>query len=83
MTDPEITTLQNGIRVVSEHHSHLHTTAVGIWVNVGSRNESNKLNGISHLLEHMAFNGTNSRSALDIVNQIESVGGLLNAYTSR
>ncbi|MDC0074493.1 insulinase family protein [Alphaproteobacteria bacterium] len=83
MTDPEITILQNGIRVVSEHHSHLHTTAVGIWVNVGSRNESSNLNGISHLLEHMAFKGTSSRSALDIVNQIESVGGHLNAYTSR
>lgn len=78
-----ITTLSNGIRIISEDQKHLETTAVGFWVNAGSRNESKNLNGISHLLEHMAFKGTSKRSAQSIVEEIESVGGYLNAYTSK
>jgi predicted Zn-dependent peptidase len=61
----------------------LETAAVGVWVNAGARCESSDLNGVSHMLEHMAFKGTQRRSAVAIAEEIESVGGYLNAYTSR
>jgi len=80
---PEVTTLKNGLRVISENSPHLESTAVGIWVDTGARNEPAALNGISHMLEHMAFKGTERRSARAIAEEIESVGGHLNAYTSR
>lgn len=83
MTEPQVTTLQNGLRIVSVDMPGLETAAVGVWVDAGARRESARLNGISHLLEHMAFKGTKRRSALAIVEQIETVGGHLNAYTSR
>jgi len=79
----ELTTLPSGMRVITESMPGLETTSLGVWVNVGARSESAELNGISHMLEHMAFKGTTTRSALDIAEQIESVGGHLNAYTSR
>lgn len=78
-----ITTLDNGLRIVSEAMPHIETTSVGVWVDVGARCESKKLNGVSHMLEHMAFKGTQRRSARAIAEEIESVGGHLNAYTSR
>jgi len=80
---PEITCLPNGIRVVSETRASLETVAVGIWADVGARHESARLNGISHFLEHMLFKGTVSRTAKDIVLDIEAVGGQINAYTTR
>jgi predicted Zn-dependent peptidase len=61
----------------------LESAAVGVWVNAGARNESKSLMGISHMLEHMAFKGTTTRSARAIAEEMESVGGFLNAYTSR
>lgn len=76
------TTLRNGVRVVTQHMPHLETVSLGIWVGVGSRHEGEHENGISHLLEHMAFKGTERRSALAIAEEIESVGGELNAATS-
>ena len=79
----ELTTLPNGLRVVSERMDGLESTSLGVWVNVGARAETEAQNGISHMLEHMAFKGTTSRSALDIAEEIEDVGGHLNAYTSR
>ena len=79
----EISTLPNGLRVVSENMPHLETASVGVWVDVGARYESAEINGVSHLLEHMAFKGTERRSALDIAEEIEAVGGHVNAYTSR
>lgn len=79
----EISTLSNGLRVVSENRPGLETVSVCIWADVGARHEDEKLNGISHFLEHMLFKGTKSRSAKDIVLEIESVGGQLNAYTTR
>lgn len=75
--------LSNGVRVVFEQMPHLETVSVGIWVDVGARHETIDQNGISHLLEHMAFKGTARRSAKDIAEEIENVGGHLNAYTSR
>nr|WP_207101076.1 pitrilysin family protein [Paracoccus shandongensis] len=61
----------------------LHSTALGIWVNAGGRNERPEQNGIAHFLEHMAFKGTATRTALQIAEAIEDVGGYINAYTSR
>ncbi len=79
----EITTLDNGLRVVSDAMPGLHTASVGVWVDAGARYETVDENGISHLLEHMAFKGTERRSARTIAEEIEAVGGHLNAYTSR
>jgi predicted Zn-dependent peptidase len=76
-------TLDNGLRVVTQHMPGLRSAAVGVWVDVGARHEEAALNGVSHFLEHMAFKGTTSRSAREIVEAIEDKGGQLNAYTSR
>ncbi|NQV47504.1 MAG: insulinase family protein [Rhodospirillaceae bacterium] len=78
-----ITTLANGLRVVSDPMDGVESVSVGVWIGVGTRHEEAAFNGISHLLEHMAFKGTPSRSALDIAEQIEDVGGHINAYTTR
>ena len=75
--------LKNGIRVISEEIPSIESVSVGIWINAGSRNEKKKENGIAHFLEHMAFKGTEKRSALQIAEEIENVGGFINAYTSR
>ena len=66
-----VTTLDNGFRIVSEQMSGLKSASVGIWINTGGRNETLKQNGIAHFLEHMAFKGTQSRSALDIARQLK------------
>src|SRR5471030_882682 len=79
----EISKLSNGLTVVSDPMAGLESAAMGIWVNTGSRNEDPKAMGISHMLEHMAFKGTTRRSARAIAEEIEAVGGQLNAYTSR
>ena len=83
MTAVRVTTLANGLRVASADMPGLETASVGVWVNAGARNETLELNGVSHLLEHMAFKGTRRRNALAIAEEIETVGGHLNAYTSR
>ena len=77
------TVLKNGLRVVSDRLSHVETVTVGTWIDVGSRHESKSENGLSHMLEHMAFKGTKRRDALKIAEEIEDAGGYLNAYTSR
>jgi len=77
------TTLKNGLRVVTDAMPRLKSAALGIWVNAGGRHESEKLQGVSHLLEHMAFKGTRTRNAKAIAEEIEAVGGSLNAYTAR
>ncbi len=73
----------NGIGVITEEMPDVESSCVGIWVPAGSRNESREVNGISHFIEHLLFKGTARRSALDISREIESVGGVLNAFTSR
>ena len=78
-----LTTLNNGLRVVTHHMPTMETASVGMWVGAGTRNETAEVNGVAHLLEHMAFKGTTTRSAADIAEQIEAVGGHLNAYTGR
>jgi predicted Zn-dependent peptidase len=79
----EITTLRNGLRIVTDRMSSVETVAVGVWVAAGTRHETADINGISHLLEHMAFKGTKRRTAQTIAEEMDNVGGQLNAYTSR
>jgi predicted Zn-dependent peptidase len=76
-----VTTLKSGINVVTDTMPHLETASLGVWVNAGSRDERREENGISHLLEHMAFKGTRRRTARQIAEEIEAVGGDLNAAT--
>jgi predicted Zn-dependent peptidase len=78
-----LTTLANGLRVVTHRMEAVETVSLGAWVEAGTRYESPAVNGVSHLLEHMAFKGTQRRSAQDIAEEIEAVGGSINAYTSR
>ena len=76
-------TLPNGLRIVTEDMPGLKSASAGLWVGAGGRHESALQNGIAHFLEHMAFKGTKRRSALQIAEEIEDVGGYINAYTSR
>lgn len=76
-----ITTLKNGLRIVSHRMDHLETVSLGLWVAAGARHETEAQHGISHLLEHMAFKGTATRTAQRIAEEIEEVGGDLNAAT--
>jgi predicted Zn-dependent peptidase len=79
----EISSLSNGLTIVTDPMAGLESAALGVWVGTGTRNEGAGQMGISHMLEHMAFKGTRSRSARQIAEEIEAVGGYLNAYTSR
>jgi predicted Zn-dependent peptidase len=79
----QLSTLANGLRVATDRIDTVDTVSLGIWVDVGTRHESAEINGVAHFLEHMAFKGTRRRSALAIAEEIEAVGGHLNAYTSR
>ncbi len=79
---PEVSTLSNGLRVATQTMPHLETVSLGVWVAAGARHEAECEHGISHFLEHMAFKGTQHRSAQQIAEEIESVGGELNAATS-
>lgn len=78
-----LTTLSNGLRIVTEDMPGLKSASAGVWVMAGGRHERPEQNGIAHFLEHMAFKGTERRSALQIAEEIEDVGGYINAYTSR
>ena len=78
-----LTTLPNGFRIVTEAMPGLKSASVGIWITAGGRHERLEQNGIAHFLEHMAFKGTEKRSSLRIAEEIEDVGGYINAYTSR
>lgn len=78
----EISKLASGLTVVTDSMPHLETAALGVWAGVGGRDEKPNEHGISHLLEHMAFKGTTGRSSREIVEEIEAVGGDLNAGTS-
>ena len=79
----QVTTLDSGLQVATDTFKTVETVSLGAWVSVGTRHEQPEHNGISHLLEHMAFKGTDHRSARSISEEIEAVGGHLNAYTSR
>ncbi|PJA26748.1 MAG: peptidase M16 [candidate division Zixibacteria bacterium CG_4_9_14_3_um_filter_46_8] len=77
------TVLDNGIRIISEEIPMVRSVSIGVWVDVGSRDETKKKSGISHFIEHMVFKGTPSRNAQQIAASLESLGGHLNAFTSR
>lgn len=79
----KVTTLSNGIRIVSEFIPYLKSFSLGFWFNIGARDENLRNNGISHFIEHMLFKGTKTRTAKQISDQIESYGGYLNAFTSK
>ena len=79
----QLHTLSNGFQVVTEQMPSLQSASLGIWIKAGGRHERAEENGIAHFLEHMAFKGTTSYSALQIAEMIEDVGGYINAYTSR
>lgn len=83
MKNIKITRLANGITVISEKKNYLKSFSLGFWFNVGSRDETAGNNGISHFLEHMFFKGTKTRSAKKMSEEIESLGGYLNAFTSK
>lgn len=76
-------TLSNGIRVVAERIEYLKSISIGVWIGNGSRYENKSENGISHFIEHMLFKGTYNRSAAQIANEIDSVGGHIDAFTTR
>src|SRR5262244_186439 len=78
----KVTRLSSGLSVVTDRMPHLETASLGVWIGSGSRNEKSDEHGISHLLEHMAFKGTRRRTARQIAETIEAVGGDLNAATS-
>lgn len=77
------TVLKNGIRVVTEKIPSVRSVSIGAWLNAGSRDEVTQNNGISHCLEHMVFKGTSNRTASEIAQSLESVGGHLNAFTGK
>ncbi len=79
----QLTTLNNGLRIVTCSRPNTETVSLGIWIKTGSAYEDEKINGISHFLEHMVFKGTKNRTSLQISEEIENVGGQNNAYTSR
>ncbi|MEH6889921.1 pitrilysin family protein [Bacillus sp. JJ864] len=76
-------TCKNGVRIVMEHIPTVRSVAIGVWIHAGSRNENEKNNGISHFLEHMFFKGTKTRSAREIAESFDSIGGQVNAFTSK
>lgn len=75
--------LDNGVRIISESIEHVRSISIGVWVACGSRHEDLKTNGTAHFIEHMLFKGTQGRSAFDIAAAIDSVGGVMNAFTSK
>ena len=84
MDEPiQLTRLPSGLTVVTERMDRVETVSIGAYVASGSRNESAEENGVSHFLEHMAFKGTTTRSAAEIAEEVEAVGGHINAYTAR
>src|SRR4051794_28098686 len=83
LRDVEMTTLSNGVRVITEAMPHVRSVSVGIWIGSGSRREMGEQNGISHFIEHMLFKGTTRRSAEEIARSVDSIGGNLDAFTAK
>jgi predicted Zn-dependent peptidase len=77
------TVLDNGVRIISEQIDHLQSVALGIWVQIGSRDEIKSENGVSHFIEHMSFKGTRTRNSLQIAKELDAIGGLSNAFTGK
>jgi predicted Zn-dependent peptidase len=83
LRDIDMTTLPNGVRVITEAMPHVRSVSVGVWIDSGSRQERPEQNGISHFIEHMLFKGTTHRSAEDIARSVDSIGGNLDAFTAK
>src|SRR6266496_4210943 len=81
--DIEMTSLANGVRVITAAMPHVRSVSVGVWIGTGSRRESAEQNGLSHFIEHMLFKGTTKRSAEDIARSVDSIGGNLDAFTAK
>src|SRR5690349_17159928 len=81
--DIERTTLSNGVRVITERMPHVRSVSVGVWIGTGSREERVHETGLSHLIEHIVFKGTKNRSAEQIARSVDSIGGGLDAFTSK
>lgn len=79
----DLMTLPNGLRVVGERIPHFRSVSVGMWIGTGSQNENNDEGGLSHLIEHMVFKGTRNRTSRQIAEEMDAVGGQLNAFTSK
>ncbi len=77
------TTLKSGLRIVTERNQSVRSISIGVWIDIGARNEPQELNGVTHLIEHMLFKGTKKRNAKQIASEIENIGGSLNAFTSK
>ncbi|MFZ3371803.1 MAG: insulinase family protein, partial [Desulfitobacteriaceae bacterium] len=77
------TVLPNGVRVITEEIEHVRSVSIGLWVGAGSRDEVKGYEGISHFIEHMFFKGTAKRTARDLAESLEAVGGQLNAFTTK
>ena len=78
----EKTLLSNGVRILSQRMPHVQSVSMGVWVSIGSRDETNAENGLSHFIEHMMFKGTQKRSAFEIAKAFDAIGGYTNAFTS-
>ena len=81
--DIDMTTLPNGVRIITERMPHVRSVSVGVWIGTGSRREVPELNGITHFIEHMLFKGTTTRSAMEIARSVDSIGGNLDAFTAK
>jgi predicted Zn-dependent peptidase len=81
--DIEMTTLPNGVRIITERMLHVRSVSVGVWIGTGSRRETPDVNGITHFIEHMLFKGTSKRSAVEIARSVDSIGGNLDAFTAK
>ena len=81
--EPRKSVLSNGLRLVTEHVPGIHSLSIGVWIDAGSRDEDAAINGISHFIEHMVFKGTKRRRTHHIAQYLETVGGYLNAYTTK
>ena len=79
----QMTTLSNGLRVITSTRTNVETVSLGAWIKTGAAFEAEDINGISHFFEHTCFKGTTTRNSLQISEEIEDVGGQMNAYTSR
>ena len=76
-------TLPNGVRILTEHVPGVRSVSLGIWVGTGSRHESAGENGAAHFIEHMLFKGTRSRTAAQLAEEMDAVGGQINAFTTK
>ena len=77
------TSLANGVRILTKQIPHVRSISMGVWVNVGARDESGPESGLSHFIEHMSFKGTLKRTSLQIAKELDAIGGLSNAFTGK